>query len=260
MPARTLPVDGPIRLFVTDLDNTLNPYEDDPLDLALLAEVQVRNRASVDDPTVPPLTLLTGRPQPYLYAMLQAIDGRLPGVFEHGVGQFSLGAAESVRMHPAWTRERAAQRRKLLQLVEGAMVEPGWGTVQIGKLAAVTVIPTPPQTAFTLEEPSRILLERVDDAYTLHVGPKVVDFVPDGVDKGAGVRWLAETLGIPAAQVAAMGDSTTDAQMFPEVGLGIAPANAPDDVKARAVLVTAAPTTAGVLEAYDALITHNRNV
>ncbi len=257
MPPSPFALDRPIRLFVTDLDNTLNPHEDAPFDLALLAEVRARNDASAEDPTIPPLTLVTGRPQPYLYAMLQAIGGRLPAVFEHGFGLFDF-AADRIDTHPAWTAEHAAARQQLVDRCTSTFVDPGFGTIQIGKLAAITLIPTAPETALTLADRAHALLNDSGAGFALHVGPKVVDYLPDGFHKGTGVRWLAEATGVPAAQVAAMGDSTTDAQMFGEVGLGIAPANAPAEVQAQAGYVTAAPTTAGVLEAYDAIIAHNR--
>lgn len=253
------PTAQPIRLFVTDLDDTLNPPEDEPLDLALLARVRERNDASALDETIPPLTLLTGRPQPYLYAMLQAVGGRMPAVFEHGFGLYSL-TADRVDTHPAWTAERAADRARLLDACGATFIEPGLATLQIGKLAAVTLVPTLPETSRTLNDRAHALLREVGVEFVLHLGPKVVDYVPTGFDKGAGVRWLADAVGIPAAQMAAMGDSTTDAGMFPNVGLSIAPANAPAAVQAQATYVTKNATTAGVLEAYDAIIAHNRRL
>lgn len=55
--------------------------------------------------------------------------------------------------------------------------------------------------------------------------------------KGQTLAFVAELLGIKPDEVLAMGDNPVDAEMFPYVGLGIAPANAPDAVKMQATCV-----------------------
>jgi len=55
-------------------------------------------------------------------------------------------------------------------------------------------------------------------------------------NKGNGVKWLRNYLGQDNAVTISLGDSAADATMFP-LGIGIAPANSPESVKAQATWV-----------------------
>ena len=48
---------------------------------------------------------------------------------------------------------------------------------------------------------------------------------PPGVDKGCGLAWLAEHLGVPQSQVMAVGDQDNDTPMVAWAGLGVAMGN-----------------------------------
>jgi hydroxymethylpyrimidine pyrophosphatase-like HAD family hydrolase len=60
------------------------------------------------------------------------------------------------------------------------------------------------------------------------------EFNPTGVDKGSGLRALAEMLGIDIADTIACGDSANDAAMIEAAGLGVVVANASEDTVAIA--------------------------
>lgn len=68
--------------------------------------------------------------------------------------------------------------------------------------------------------------------------PWFLDVMPKGVNKGVGIRWLAERMGIPIDRVIACGDSYNDLSMIQEAGLGVAVQNAEPDLKAAADYVT----------------------
>lgn len=55
-----------------------------------------------------------------------------------------------------------------------------------------------------------------------------------GTDKGDGLRFLCEYLGVAPDEVMAVGDSRNDLEMLTFAGLAAAPANATDDIKAVA--------------------------
>ena len=67
-----------------------------------------------------------------------------------------------------------------------------------------------------------------------------LDINPFGVSKAAGAARAAMALGLDAGQVAAIGDNGNDLAMIRWAGIGIAPQNARDEVKAEADYVTAA--------------------
>ena len=64
-----------------------------------------------------------------------------------------------------------------------------------------------------------------------------MEIMPPNVNKGRGMMFLADYLGIPAQEIIAMGDAGNDIDMLKQAGLGIAVANAFDDAKAAADLV-----------------------
>ena len=59
---------------------------------------------------------------------------------------------------------------------------------------------------------------------------RYLEFMPAGIDKGYGLKKLAEMLGIPMDQVIGVGDSANDLAMIKAAGLGVGVANVTDDV------------------------------
>ena len=64
--------------------------------------------------------------------------------------------------------------------------------------------------------------------------------------KGAAVQKLAEELGISQAEVMAIGDNENDLTMVKYAGLGVAMANATENVKQAADVITASNEEDGV--------------
>lgn len=60
---------------------------------------------------------------------------------------------------------------------------------------------------------------------------RYLEFMPAGIDKGYGLKKLAEILGIPMDQVIGVGDSANDLAMIKAAGLGVGVANVTDDVR-----------------------------
>lgn len=99
---------------------------------------------------------------------------------------------------------------------------------------------------------------QIDDAFRLvqrqfsgkvqffRSGPHFIDFIALGVNKGTALQKLAAQLGIAAHQTIAIGNYYNDLEMIRMSGLGVAVANAPDDVKRQADLVTDSNNDEGV--------------
>ncbi len=64
------------------------------------------------------------------------------------------------------------------------------------------------------------------------------EIAPAGVSKWSGVQFVAEQLGISAAEICAVGDDVNDLPMLAGAGLGVAMGNAPDYVQSAADRVT----------------------
>lgn len=68
--------------------------------------------------------------------------------------------------------------------------------------------------------------------------PEYLEFFNSGVSKGLSLRRLADSLGIKREEIIAFGDNFNDLEMLEYAGLGVAMANAPEEVKAAADFVT----------------------
>jgi Cof subfamily protein (haloacid dehalogenase superfamily) len=73
-------------------------------------------------------------------------------------------------------------------------------------------------------------------------------------DKAVALRVLMAQWGVPLDQVVAFGDDTNDVEMLRECGLGVAVANAVDEVKAVADEVTATNDEDGVAQVLERLL------
>ncbi len=72
-----------------------------------------------------------------------------------------------------------------------------------------------------------------------------------GASKGAGLRWLAQRLGIAMEQTLAIGDGVNDVSMLRAAGLGVAMGNAAPEVQQAADAVTAANDADGAALAIE---------
>jgi Cof subfamily protein (haloacid dehalogenase superfamily) len=109
-------------------------------------------------------------------------------------------------------------------------------------------MPEPPHKFIvTLSQPedrARIVAEMkeaLDGAVTIVPShPYLVEGLPQGVNKGHGLAWLADHLGVPQNEVLAIGDSDADVPMIEWAGIGVAMGNGSPAAKAAADWV--APT------------------
>lgn len=83
--------------------------------------------------------------------------------------------------------------------------------------------------------------------------PYVVEIMPPGIDKSYGLRMVCERLGIDREEVVAFGDNKNDISMIGWAGLGVAVANAVDELKDVADIVASGEMSDGVQEVLDRL-------
>jgi Cof subfamily protein (haloacid dehalogenase superfamily) len=88
--------------------------------------------------------------------------------------------------------------------------------------------------------------------------PYYLDVTNVDANKGAVVDYLSRHLGIPAAQIATIGDQPNDVLMFRRSGFSIAMGNASDDVKAQASATTDSYSEDGFAKAMERFILDSR--
>jgi Cof subfamily protein (haloacid dehalogenase superfamily) len=84
--------------------------------------------------------------------------------------------------------------------------------------------------------------------------PYYLDITNKDANKGAVVEFLSRDFGVPAAEIATIGDQPTDVPMFKRSGLSIAMGNASDQVKAQATVTTDSYNDEGFAKAMERFI------
>ena len=112
-----------------------------------------------------------------------------------------------------------------------------------------------------IEEPGRAAVARAElsDLYAgratfVQALPDMLEILPPGASKGAGLRWLLDDLGIAPEHVLAIGDGENDVEMLQMVGIGVADGNAAPQAKAAADYLVATNDADGVAEAVDRFV------
>jgi len=189
------------------------------------------NRRARHGAAAPAVTLCTGRQEPYVEVLMQAIGAYLPGIYENGCGLYFPDRYRFVE-HPsigAPVREALAAARATLYR---QVVAPGLGHFQPGKEVSLTLYPLPGTSVDSLHQAAADALSRHAALFTIQASVSCVDVTPAGIDKGTGVRWLSAETGIPLAHMGGIGDSTSDLKFLRLVGRSAAPANAATEVQA----------------------------
>lgn len=233
-----------LRLLLLDVDGVLTAGEAQPLDLALLGALADLNRRARADPSLPGVTLCTGRPAPYVEVMLQAIDGHLPAIFENGCGLY-VPREYRFLPHPALAeggRSFAAIRERLRR----ALVETGRVFFQPGKEFSLSLFPLNGVAVEDLLPLAAAALGPEAQAVSLVYSVSCLNVIPSGLDKGGGLQFLCRQAGYQPAEVLAVGDSDVDLPLLAQAGHAAAPANANGAVRQMAAYVSPYPTTAGV--------------
>jgi hypothetical protein len=84
--------------------------------------------------------------------------------------------------------------------------------------------------------------------------PYYLDVTNKDANKGAVVEYLSRHIGVPAEEIATIGDQPNDVLMFKRSGFSIAMGNASDEVKAQAATVTDSYNDEGFAKAMEVFI------
>ena len=244
----------PIRLVACDLDGTLlNSAHQIPESIRLA----VRQAAQRDLRIV----LATGRNRRAALPFLATLGLGQPYIVLGGGYVADPHTPQPIGHWPMTTDDAAqiaavarSQGVTILHEEPDVMLIEGqeWAVELLRKMAGVPVervddilraSPNPPTKVVLIGEDAR--LERVAEQLARLDRPldfaqsrtNLLDITRYGVNKGTALRHLAEHLGIPLDQVAALGDGFNDLSMFDVAGLSIAVANASPAVRERADLV-----------------------
>jgi HAD superfamily hydrolase (TIGR01484 family) len=246
-----------IKLFVLDIDGCIAfPFKTPDWDA--INKIRELNILSRVEEHIPPITLCTGRPLPYAEAVAQWLDIRLPFVFE-SAGLFKW-EGNAVFTSPEVSSENL---KRIIGIREWLRTDvlPGYDGVELefSKMMDAGVV------SANTEAIDEIHAKVLDKIRTDHLNLEVhntevsVNILLPGNNKGVGIRLIAEHTGINLNEMAYIGDSSGDVPALKEVAMPFAPANGTATVRAISDVMSSKSTKA-VLEAYQKVISHNKNL
>ncbi len=239
-----------VKWIITDIDGCMSPEESVPWDLERFGQFsRLVREANAGRGTIAPMTLCTGRPQPYVELLMKILDVRAAAICESGAVLYSLHD-NWARYGPGVTAEKIAQLRALRTFIEQDVLpdEPK-ALIQFGKESQISVFSRDPGIFPRIRR-------RVERFAAEHGGPEL-DITPShfylniclaGVSKGSTVKALLDELGVSREQSAGIGDTDGDLPLRDAVGFFACPANSTSAVKAAADYVSPYPMLEGMLD------------
>lgn len=255
---RALPT-KPILLFVTDLDGCMTmPFEIPHWpDYTQIRALQLQSQ---DDPSIPPMSICTGRPMPYAEAQAQFLGIRHPFVFESGGGLYDL-TTNTLTWNPTVTDALTSDIEGIRAWAYDEIFPNFPGSIpEFAKFTDVGLIH---RDKIVIDEIHTLATKKISQEYPhfeVYKTDVSVNIIVKRANKGEGLAHLSKMLEVDLSEMAYIGDSSGDIPGLERVGMAFAPSNAHETVKEVAHLVTSRPSTAGVLEAYHWIIQHNLRV
>lgn len=239
-----------VRWIITDVDGCLSPEESIPWDLEnFMRLAHLSREASAGRGPMAPLTLCTGRPQPYAEALMKLLDVKAPAICENGAVFYTLHN-NTARYGPGVTKEKILGLRAVRQFIEKEILpDCPYAVLQFGKEAQLSLFSEQPELFGAIQPRlERFVAQRGGPELTINTSHFYLNISLAGVDKGEALRALLKELRVTREQVAGIGDTEGDLPLREAVGAFACPANARDSIKAVADYVSPRPMLEGVLD------------
>ncbi|HCD52372.1 MAG TPA: hypothetical protein DEQ34_07990 [Balneolaceae bacterium] len=246
-----------IKLFVTDLDGCVTDPFITP-DWEAFSGIRELNLKSELDPSIPKLSICTGRPMPYAEAMAQILGIRIPFVFESGGGMYDV-TTNTLTWTPVLNDGVRRQVEEVKQWAKEVVMPKYPNTIpEFAKFTDIGIINQDTPIVDKIFEESIDHVSTHYDIFEVHKTEVSVNIILKGANKGAGIKMLAEHFGYSLNEIAYIGDSSGDIPGLKIVKLPFAPVNAAQITKDVATVINKKSTKA-VLQAYHNIIEYNLN-
>jgi hypothetical protein len=238
------------RWIISDIDGCLAPEESITWDYKLFDQlVRLCQQISTGKGPMAPLTLCSGRPQPFMEVLIKLFAIQVPVICENGAVFYSLDK-NLASYGPGVTPEKLTGLRKVREYIESEILTVfPQAVLQFGKEAQISIY---------AEQPSllRQIKEKLEDFTSRNKGPDLkisyshyyLNISLQGVDKGTALKNLLQQLGIGKDQAIGIGDTEGDLPLREQVGFFACPANAVTEIKKVADYISPYPTLEGVLD------------
>lgn len=238
-----------IRLIITDVDGCVSSEASVPFEIESFATLcRISREASAGRGSIAPMTLCTGRPQPYVELLTKLMDIRFPAICESGAVLYDL-AGNHARYAPGISHERLAGLRRVRSFIETEVLTKYKTLMQFGKESQLSVFSETPEI-FGEIKPMIEQFDREQNGPGLLVNAShcYLNVSLAGADKGSAIRHLLQELGLKREEVAGIGDTEGDLPLEREVGFFACPSNSTAEVKEVADYVSPHATIEGLLD------------
>ena len=193
------------------------------------------------------LTFSSGRPKPYVEAVLQLFESKTPGICESGGVIIDPVPYTNIYLKPRIT----TAVREIEEILAEKVVPGRPAFIEPGKSASVGIMPndfSDPTTSHEIATEINNMKNEFPCPVECTVASNVVCILPDGTSKEAGMQLLLERLGIDTADVLAIGDAKLDVGFMNEAGIAACPANSDEASKSASDYVSTKNDIEGVLD------------
>ncbi len=247
-----------ITYFVLDLDGCLT-YPFETPDWNSITKIREYQLQSGKDHTIPALSLCTGRPLPYAEAVAQWMGIRDTIIFESG-GGFFHPLTNELTWSPHFNGDIARKSQEIRNWFANDVLSQFPGVMlEYTKHTDVGMVHTDVNEIGQVYEIARKYIQAGYPEFEVHQTGVSVNIIVKACNKVSGLKFFAERQGVSASQIAYIGDSTGDLMALKWAGAPFAPSNAIREVRESARVMNG-EATAGVLEAYEAIIAQNRGL
>ncbi|NLN92047.1 MAG: HAD family phosphatase [Candidatus Hydrogenedens sp.] len=242
-----------IRLIISDIDGCISPEESRAWDGPLFDRFAARCRAaSAGTSTLAPLTLCTGRPQPYVEALMKVLDIRFPAICESGAVIYRLENNLSTfgpGIMPAMIQ--SLQQLRHFISIEILPLYPGL-IYQFGKEAQISLFSEDPSCFEEVQADIQAYADTLAGLkLTMTPSHYYLNIDLAGVTKGTAIELIAGEYDLSRDDMAGIGDTLGDLSIRESVGFFACPANAVPQLKEVADYVSPWPDLQGMLDILD---------
>ena len=234
-------------VIISDLDGCLAAEHGGPFYLERLGQIAEHNRLAETQHDRPPLTVCTGRPQPFAEAMCRLLhNNHTPCIAENGVWLYHP-ATNRYEQDPTITRDHLDAVQGAARLLADRYAERGV-TQQPAKSASVTLFHSERSVLHEIVEEVRGLLADRGWPFRVSMTWDYINCDLSHISKESGLRRFFEQTGLDPKRAIGLGDTESDVPIAEACGWFGCPANACDTIKRHADLVSEYEQTEGVLD------------
>ncbi len=228
-----------IRLILTDIEGCLTTNKGIALNLQAFQWIREHLEK------LPSIALCTGRSQPYIEGILQAI-----GKFEDSVGEngciLYIMEKDDIILHPKVNEETLKEKEELKKFLREKL--EGKAHIEPGKEVCVSLYPEGKLTVPELSEITKELLKNTFPNFQVVYSYSAVDITPQGIDKGAGMEMLVKRKKLNYDEILGIGDSLGDLPFLQKLKYKATPANGHPTLKSIATYTAKEENVLGVIE------------